>query len=520
MRYCENCGKPLSDDDIFCTECGYRVEECDEMNTPSLGNASGQENSDFIPDSSSEETTENGFTVNIPISEDTPSPEPSSFEDEYSDDKLPAPQRKKTPVFLIGVLLVVLIAAGFLVWKFVFSPDDGSNENTSVAAPNTSTSAEPDSSSLSGDVSSSSEPPDSNSVIPGISSVPESSSNSSSLFDDNDTLLQAAEKAIADGDYPTAIHLLEYVLEDHPENTTVAGALDQAKELYQNEVLAEANSCIDQGDTDSAISILSGAKSVLGENAEINLLLTALLSSSKGETVYATPAPTPYTQSWNKDEYENQTESETPVFSSYTIKLIADYVPIYSGPGYHYDLTGEITDNGVYTIVEEKEISGEGKWGRLKSGVGWINIQEALAETSSESYEETPNVYCPNCNYGFFTADAEISGLECPECHYQFNDPVDTHSQEFYDICGYYEAYEMLINGEHVDTVDYDGQLTLFPDGTAFLSVSDTQVFFNWDVGEMWYTSTPSEKVQFEVSGEYLTLYVPDDVSWIFKKVN
>ena len=27
MGYCENCGNPLSDDDVFCTECGYRVDE-------------------------------------------------------------------------------------------------------------------------------------------------------------------------------------------------------------------------------------------------------------------------------------------------------------------------------------------------------------------------------------------------------------------------------------------------------------------------------------------------------------
>ena len=30
MRYCENCGEPLSDEDLFCTECGYPVEEYDE----------------------------------------------------------------------------------------------------------------------------------------------------------------------------------------------------------------------------------------------------------------------------------------------------------------------------------------------------------------------------------------------------------------------------------------------------------------------------------------------------------
>lgn len=75
----------------------------------------------------------------------------------------------------------------------------------------------------------------------------------------------------------------------------------------------------------------------------------------------------------------------------------------------------------------------------------------------------------------------------------------------------------MLMNGEHVDTVSYDGQLTLYSDGTTSLYVSGTQLPFNWDVGEMWDALTSSEKIQFEVSGEYLTLHVPDSISWVFK---
>ena len=35
---------------------------------------------------------------------------------------------------------------------------------------------------------------------------------------------------------------------------------------------------------------------------------------------------------------------------------------------------GSITDNGVYTIVEERQGAGASKWGKLKSGVGWISL--------------------------------------------------------------------------------------------------------------------------------------------------
>lgn len=49
---------------------------------------------------------------------------------------------------------------------------------------------------------------------------------------------------------------------------------------------------------------------------------------------------------------------------------------IYDGVGPNNIKTGEIKNKGVYTIVEEKtDLSGI-KWGRLKSGVGWIALDE------------------------------------------------------------------------------------------------------------------------------------------------
>jgi len=38
-------------------------------------------------------------------------------------------------------------------------------------------------------------------------------------------------------------------------------------------------------------------------------------------------------------------------------------------PGTKHEIVGVITDKGTYTIVE---ISG--KWGKLKSGAGWIHL--------------------------------------------------------------------------------------------------------------------------------------------------
>jgi len=51
------------------------------------------------------------------------------------------------------------------------------------------------------------------------------------------------------------------------------------------------------------------------------------------------------------------------------VKVMADVLNIRRGPGVLYPKTGQITSKGIFTIVETS-----GKWGRLKSGAGWIHL--------------------------------------------------------------------------------------------------------------------------------------------------
>lgn len=258
---------------------------------------------------------------------------------------------------------------------------------------------------------------------------------------------------------------------------------------------------------------------------ETSITLTITESNLANLPIGTTVFDSRHDQSWKNSQLESQTESETATFSSYTIRIVASYVGIYDGPGYQSNLTGSITDQGVYTIVEEQEQSGEGTWGRLQSGAGWINLQEATTPTPSESSAlsetsgETPNVYCPNCGYGFYTTGVGISGFECPSCHYKFNYPPDSHSQEFFDIAGYYQEYDTQMNGTHVEKDNYDGELYLYSDGSAYFYSSGTEVFCSWDVGKMWSASAPSDVISFEAGNGFLTLHLPDNVSWIFQKV-
>jgi hypothetical protein len=39
-----------------------------------------------------------------------------------------------------------------------------------------------------------------------------------------------------------------------------------------------------------------------------------------------------------------------------------------------YGTVGAITDKGAYTITEEVDGPGASKWGKLKSGAGWISL--------------------------------------------------------------------------------------------------------------------------------------------------
>lgn len=55
------------------------------------------------------------------------------------------------------------------------------------------------------------------------------------------------------------------------------------------------------------------------------------------------------------------------VFQPYRVKVTATALNIRAGAGTGFKITGTIRNQGIYTIVEEKN-----GWGKLKSGMGWI----------------------------------------------------------------------------------------------------------------------------------------------------
>ena len=66
----------------------------------------------------------------------------------------------------------------------------------------------------------------------------------------------------------------------------------------------------------------------------------------------------------------------TTGFTPYTVKVTVTELRIRSGPGTDTQAQGFI-EPGVYTIVAESNGLGAKKWGKLKSGAGWISLDYA-----------------------------------------------------------------------------------------------------------------------------------------------
>ena len=70
--------------------------------------------------------------------------------------------------------------------------------------------------------------------------------------------------------------------------------------------------------------------------------------------------------------------TDTSEFEPYRVKVSISNLKIRKGPGTNYAKTGKYTGKGIFTIVKEASGTGATKWGKLKSGTGWISLDYAL----------------------------------------------------------------------------------------------------------------------------------------------
>jgi len=67
-------------------------------------------------------------------------------------------------------------------------------------------------------------------------------------------------------------------------------------------------------------------------------------------------------------------QAQTAAFQPYLVRVTAASLNVRKGPGTDHGINAAITDRGVYTVVEESSGKGAVKWGKLKSGAGWISL--------------------------------------------------------------------------------------------------------------------------------------------------
>lgn len=72
--------------------------------------------------------------------------------------------------------------------------------------------------------------------------------------------------------------------------------------------------------------------------------------------------------------YSGKTNTPAQTFKPYLVKVTTSVLNIRKGAGTNYGTNGAIRDYGVYTIVAEANGQGATKWGKLKSGAGWISL--------------------------------------------------------------------------------------------------------------------------------------------------
>lgn len=68
------------------------------------------------------------------------------------------------------------------------------------------------------------------------------------------------------------------------------------------------------------------------------------------------------------------TGKSSNTFAPYLVKVNADVLNIRKGAGTNHGINGSITNRGTYTIIAEANGTGAKKWGKLKSGAGWISL--------------------------------------------------------------------------------------------------------------------------------------------------
>lgn len=174
------------------------------------------------------------------------------------------------------------------------------------------------------------------------------------------------------------------------------------------------------------------------------------------KTTVTEPAETTLSAATQTEPIQSTESTQSAFFEPYLFTVNVDYfdLPIYNQPSFQSVIVDYVTKTGVYTIVEEQtECLSNGcptVWGKLKSGIGWINLIDAVGDY-------LPPLNCLDCRkshqetsvsrYGYCDPCHEINGVAdygaCEKCGWPIESVAATlydgrrcFSCQFCDYCG------------------------------------------------------------------------------------
>lgn len=159
-------------------------------------------------------------------------------------------------------------------------------------------------------------------------------------------------KAVAKRTYEAAVELFAYLCKQYNLDPMKDGVIISHKEGCARGVASN------HGDPEHLWN-------QLGTGYTMNGFRKAVQAAMNGSGVVTTPST------------ENATTGGTgATVTPYLVRVTISDLYIRKGPGTNYGKNGFIKP-GVYTIVAESTGTGATKWGKLKSGAGWISLDYA-----------------------------------------------------------------------------------------------------------------------------------------------
>lgn len=162
---------------------------------------------------------------------------------------------------------------------------------------------------------------------------------------------KAEAKACADRTYKSAVELFAMLCKKYNLNPLAPGVIVSHKEGNTRGIASN------HGDPEHFWSGLSTGYTMSTFRNDVNNLMKGakVLSNSQQPTI-------------------GSTSTTSTSSAQYVVRVTADTLNIRQSPSVNSSITGKITDKGAYTIVAESTGAGANKWGKLKSGLGWISL--------------------------------------------------------------------------------------------------------------------------------------------------